>query len=540
MNYRSFSQVQKILIIVITLILFFLWQGGAHAAGELTVEPLTWNVIGLDSNKPLISGPDHFPVGVRVCNRSGAMVNNVVATFFWDSSNSYIDIRPGTSATLSVVSLGNDACIDFYFEIEVDRDTNAYDTTREYHINVTSTETGATIYGTSTPRELYIEHLVSQNRNAVTDVQFSSNSDCSVLTDYVSVAPAGTMSLNVDTTYCIKVIGTTATNGYEQIESFITLPNTIFQVLSVETTYTADSSAYIPDPATAPMHKKLYGDACYWENDPNSPNYLACNDVGKAGGDVDITYQVYILNAPSAPLVNPEPLTTLLYDFSGSSFHYNSDFGVSTRYVYIIDPTLTSIEKQFVPDTITPGGISTIKFTITNPTPTTISGVTFDDIFPTSPAAMTVAGTPNVSSGGCGSGAFSPALSGGEVSVSFSNGSIAPNSSCVIKVDVTVPDAGDYLNTTGNLFINNTTDTANSASDILTAATVASCVPGQTLASWTVPATATNPPDQTGRYSHYSGGSVSSTATVSALQPARRIFRQPRARGYLFLGILGL
>jgi LPXTG-site transpeptidase (sortase) family protein len=432
---------------------------------------------------------------VRVCNRSGTAVNNVVADFVWDTSNSYIDIRPGTSNTLSVASLANDACTDFYFEVEVSRDTNAYDTTREYHIEVTSTETGATIFSTPTPRELFVERLVSQNRNAVTDVQFSSNSDCSVLADYVSVAPGGTMSLNVDTAYCIKVIGTTATNGYEQIESFITLPNTIFQVLSVETTYTADSSTYIPDPATAPLHKKLYGDACSWENDPNSPNYLACNDVGKAGGGVEITYQVYILSAPSVPLVNPEPLTTLLYDFSGSSFHYNSDFGISTRYMYIVDPSLVTIEKQFVPDTIAPGDVSTIKFTVTNPTPTTVSGVKFDDTFPTSPAAMIVAGSPNVSYGGCGSGAFSPALSGGEASVSFSNGSIAPNSSCVIKVDVTVPVAGDYLNTTGNLFVNSTTDTGNSASATLTAATVASCVPGQTLVNWTMPTGATFPPD---------------------------------------------
>ncbi len=49
-------------------------------------------------------------------------------------------------------------------------------------------------------------------------------------------------------TYDIKLIGSTATNGYEQIESFINFPNTIFQINSVATTYTAK-----PSPATDPV-----------------------------------------------------------------------------------------------------------------------------------------------------------------------------------------------------------------------------------------------------------------------------------------------
>ena len=42
-------------------------QYSASAAANLTVTPLTWNVIGLDSNSPT-SGPYRFPVGARVCN----------------------------------------------------------------------------------------------------------------------------------------------------------------------------------------------------------------------------------------------------------------------------------------------------------------------------------------------------------------------------------------------------------------------------------------------------------------------------------------
>jgi hypothetical protein len=42
-------------------------QINASAAAMLTITPLTWNVIGLDSNAASV-GPNDFPVGARVCN----------------------------------------------------------------------------------------------------------------------------------------------------------------------------------------------------------------------------------------------------------------------------------------------------------------------------------------------------------------------------------------------------------------------------------------------------------------------------------------
>ena len=181
------------------------------------------------------------------------------------------------------------------------------------------------------------------------------------------------MSLLVGQTYYIRIVGATATQGYEQIEVFITIPNTIFQVNSVSTTYTA------PSPITT---NRLYADACTWENDPNSPNYRSCLGVGKNGGNITVTYQVTILQAPPTPLVNPQALSTLIYDFSGSSYHYNSDFGVSTRYAYILDPSAVTIAKNFSPDPTSVGGISTLTFTLTNPTPVTMTGLHFMICFP--------------------------------------------------------------------------------------------------------------------------------------------------------------
>ena len=457
-------------------------QFSVQAAAILTIEPLTWNVIGLDSNNVNV-GPNHFPVGARVCNTGDTPATNVNAIFVWDSANALIDLRPGTLTSLSVASLANGGCMDFYFEVEVTRNASAYDTTRNYHIAVTAD--GGLSVSTPTPRVLYVEHLVSQNRNAVTDVQYGTS-----LATLSSVASGGTMSLMVGNTYFIRLIGFTATQGYEQLESFINIPNTIFQINSVSTTYTANStSGRIPN-----TNDRAYGDACVWENNPNSPNYRSCLMTGKVGGDITVTYSVTILEAPSAPLVNPQPLSTLIYDFSGSSFHYNADYGVSTRYAFVLDPSTLTISKNFSPDPTNAGGISTLTFTLTNPNSASVSGLNFTDTLPTTPGAMTVANPTSASTSGCGSPTFAPVAGAG--SISFSNGTIAANSTCTIKLNVTVPVIGTYTNTSSHLFIDSL-DTGNFATDPLTvnnAPPAPAPVCGLTMAQWTFAGFTTNPP----------------------------------------------
>src|SRR5207253_6107679 len=112
--------------------------------------------------------------------------------------------------------------------------------------------------------------------------------------------------------------GGTATQGYNQFESFINFPNTIFQVLGVSTSYSADDSPYVANPSD-----KLYADACQWQNDPNAPTYRSCVADYKAGGsNVATKYTVRIVGGGGTG----QTLGALLYDFSGSSYHYNADF----------------------------------------------------------------------------------------------------------------------------------------------------------------------------------------------------------------------
>ena len=134
----------------------------ASATTGLSVTPITWNVIGLDSNKPATQGPDTFPVGTRVCNDSGDVMTAVDAALVWDSTNDYLSVL-GPS-TLELGDLAAGACSDAYFNVQVARTADAFDTTRAFHVTATS---GSTSASTPADRELYVEKLVSQNRNGV-------------------------------------------------------------------------------------------------------------------------------------------------------------------------------------------------------------------------------------------------------------------------------------------------------------------------------------------------------------------------------------
>ena len=101
--------------------------------------------------------------------------------------------------------------------------------------------------------------------------------------------------------------------------------------------------------------------------------------------------------------------------------------------------------KAFSPDTIAPGGISRLTFTIDNGANLIdVGSLAFTDAFP---AGLVVAGTPNGSTT-CG-GTFAPGAS--DVSLAFAGGAVAAGDACAISVDVTSAVAGSYPNTSGAL-----------------------------------------------------------------------------------------
>jgi uncharacterized repeat protein (TIGR01451 family) len=288
----------------------------AHAS--LSVTPVTWNVIGLDSND-VNSGPNMYLVGVYVCNTGATPVTNLTGTLVWDSNNIYINTSGQNPFAAGTLAAGG--CTNVFFNVVITRTTAAYHTARAYHINITAD--GEPLYSTPTPRELYVEELVSQNRNSTQSI-------------------SGPASVVVGRTYTYTVNAKTATGGYEQLESFLNFPNTMFQVLSISTTYTAPANA---------TNNKIYADACGWDNNPLSASYRSCvgpsnYSGGKAGGDLVTTYTVRIVGGGAATL------NSMIYDFSGSSYHYGNDYSAArgTLGVTALTPPNVPLVKAVSPN----------------------------------------------------------------------------------------------------------------------------------------------------------------------------------------------
>ena len=168
---RSLSFFRFTLIVILLITATFQPQSSAYAAANLTVIPITWNVVGLDSNNVNV-GPNNFPVGARVCNTGVDAALNVTSSFVWDTggtddAGTYILLRPGSLTNYDsnkVASLAVGSCHDFYYEVQVNRNSLAYNLTRRYHITTTADTLGTS--STPTPREIFVEHLISQNRNS--------------------------------------------------------------------------------------------------------------------------------------------------------------------------------------------------------------------------------------------------------------------------------------------------------------------------------------------------------------------------------------
>ncbi len=143
------------------------------AQPSLTIDMLTWHVVGLDSNNPLFEGPDEFLSGARVCNVGADPANGITTTYVFDTANPYIAISPKGSPVMTTPFLLPGDCEDFYFLLRLVRSPLAYDTTREFHIEVVADNHA--MVSTDTPRELYIEHLISQNRNDVLSIDGPTN-----------------------------------------------------------------------------------------------------------------------------------------------------------------------------------------------------------------------------------------------------------------------------------------------------------------------------------------------------------------------------
>ncbi|MBI4260669.1 MAG: sortase [Actinobacteria bacterium] len=341
------------------------------AAPALTVEPITWNVIGLDSNQ-VSTGPDTFVVGARACNVGSEEASDVVADLVWDGANPHVDVAG--PATLGTPSIPVGECFDFHFQVAVARTSAAFDTARPYRIVVSAPGAGA--QSTPAGRELYVERLISQHRNEVVAITGPGG---------VGDPPATTVYVGETYTYLLH--SSTAPGGYEQLEAFVNFPNVVFQILSVDTVYGQPPGA---------TNDTIYADACGWENDPADPDYRSCvgpeSYGGKAGGDVVTSYDVRILSPGSATV------SALIYDFSGSSYHYNGDYGTGINALPIaaLPAADLSIDVAGPQDPVPVGQPYAYTLTVTNAGPNEATGVVVSQLLP--PGVTPISTTPSAGS----------------------------------------------------------------------------------------------------------------------------------------------
>jgi len=110
--------------------------------------------------------------------------------------------------------------------------------------------------------------------------------------------------------------------------------------------------------------------------------------------------------------------------------------------IVVASPT---ISKAFGATSITPGGTTTLSFTLRNPAPNTlpITGLSFTDAFPT---GMLIA-TPNGLVGSCDGGTITAAAGSG--AVSLSGATLAAGGTCTFTINVVITGNGVVTNTTG-------------------------------------------------------------------------------------------
>ena len=122
-----------------------------------------------------------------------------------------------------------------------------------------------------------------------------------------------------------------------------------------------------------------------------------------------------------------------------------------------------TFDKVFNPDTIGPGAVSMLTFTIENESATPVTGLDFSDTLPT---GVTIA-DPAIASTDCVDPVLSAPAGGG--TITLSDGDVPGSSACTVTVQVTSSTPGTHMNVSGDLM--SSAGNSGTAADDLTVAT---------------------------------------------------------------------
>jgi LPXTG-site transpeptidase (sortase) family protein len=153
------------------------------------------------------------------------------------------------------------------------------------------------------------------------------------------------------------------------------------------------------------------------------------------------TVSINVTSNTTGNLINTLPADALTSTGGGDTITNTSPASATLHVGGVQPPT---VNKSFSTSTIWAGEISQLSIVIRNNAPTiTLTQVSLIDTLPTS---VFLANPVSPSLTGCGATASLSAASGG-TSVALSNATVAPSSTCTIRVNVTSDIQGSYLNT---------------------------------------------------------------------------------------------
>ncbi len=306
----------------------------ANAATTLSAEIVSWQVIGLDSNNPVGGTPELFLVQVQITNNGSEPATNVAATLTIGTSVSPSIANPCGGNCVVLVSPSTDfvgtiapgATVDAYWTVRVVRTADAFDTLTPINVSVTADNAPA-VTATQVPRSpapcgqpdtpastLLVENLISQSRNDVLTYSVIGGIQ----------QPDGSWSVPQGSTFTVVVQAETAV-AYNEI-SVPALVNPTGTIGPISTSFTFSQGT-------------LSDDDVYTTN---------------AGGSVTAQY-VY-----SADVVGTLQLSQLIYDCSGNSFHYNSDYLIDSVTINIVGSPNIVLSKRATPSgSISPGDVLT-------------------------------------------------------------------------------------------------------------------------------------------------------------------------------------
>jgi len=220
-------------------------------------------------------GPNQTIIQFRVTNPD--LVNTahaVTATFAWTSANIYINLAPGETAIKNIGDIAPGQTKDVFYLVEITRNAAAYFTTRNYQVTIAGSDTP-----TYTPTgSIYVEKLLSQNRNDITGIMVSPPNP------------------TVGSTFTVTVTSTTGSPNYPDLAlPLVKYDPAMVMPLGMVTTYTDKDgnprtvyNVYIPNPE---------------------------------GNAFTTVWTFLVLNAGVSDLY------PVIYDRSGGSYHYNADYG---------------------------------------------------------------------------------------------------------------------------------------------------------------------------------------------------------------------